>query len=56
MDLIKKVMTENEEIVEKYRKGKKGVIGVLIGQVIRLTKGRAQPQKIKDLLEKELGK
>ncbi len=52
---VDQVIEENEELVEKYRKGKKGVLGALIGQAMKLTKGKGDPKIIRDLFLKKLG-
>jgi len=48
---VRKVMAENEEIVKKYRAGQIGVLGYLVGLVMKQTQGRANPEIVKDLLE-----
>jgi aspartyl-tRNA(Asn)/glutamyl-tRNA(Gln) amidotransferase subunit B len=40
--------------VENYRKGKENALKFLVGQVMRKTKGRANPQVVNDLLRKKL--
>ncbi len=53
-NVVNQVIQENPEIVEKYRKGKTGVLGFLIGQVMKKTKGKANAGIVKNLLEKKL--
>lgn len=56
--LIKWVMEaikQNPDIVSKYKKGKTSVIGVLIGAVMRFSKGKADPKEVKKILEERLG-
>ena len=52
--IIEEVLKDNPKAVEDYKKGKKGVIGFLVGRVMKATKGRAHPQKTRELLEKFL--
>ena len=52
--IVDQVIEENEELVEKYRKGKKGILGALIGQAMKLTKGKGDPKIIRDLFLKKL--
>ncbi len=52
--IVEKVMSEHPEEVETYRKGKKGVIGFFVGQVMRETKGKANPGLVNRLLQKML--
>jgi aspartyl-tRNA(Asn)/glutamyl-tRNA(Gln) amidotransferase subunit B len=51
---IKQVISENEKSVNDYQEGKKGAIMYLVGQVMRLSKGKANPKKVKELLEEKL--
>ncbi len=52
--VIEEVLSENPKAVEDYRSGKKGVIGFLIGRVMKATKGKAHPQKTREILERLL--
>jgi aspartyl-tRNA(Asn)/glutamyl-tRNA(Gln) amidotransferase subunit B len=49
-DAVKAVLTENEEVVQKYRSGQMSVLGFLVGQVMKKTGGRANPQLVKEVL------
>ncbi len=53
-DLIKKVMDENPNEVEAYRGGKKKLFGFFVGQVMKASKGKANPQVVNDALKKLL--
>jgi aspartyl-tRNA(Asn)/glutamyl-tRNA(Gln) amidotransferase subunit B len=52
--VIDKVIIQNPKQVEQYKKGKTTLIQFFIGQVMKETKGQANPESIKDLLEKKL--
>ncbi len=52
---IDKVIAENPGQVEKYRSGKQGVIGWLVGQVMKATQGKANPKLVNELLRRKLG-
>ena len=52
--LIEGVLTENEKSVSDYRKGKKSALTFLVGQVMRKTRGKANPQKVNEILGKKL--
>jgi aspartyl-tRNA(Asn)/glutamyl-tRNA(Gln) amidotransferase subunit B len=52
---IDEVMAENPRQVEQYRSGKKTVLGFLVGQVMKKTKGQANPALVNQLLQKKLG-
>jgi len=51
---IKKIINSNPRQAAEYKKGKKPLIQFFIGKVMAETKGKANPEKVKDLLEKIL--
>ncbi len=53
--VCQEVMDENPKEVEKYRAGKKKVIGFLVGQVMKKTKGKANPKRVNEILTELLG-
>ncbi|MDY6799888.1 MAG: Asp-tRNA(Asn)/Glu-tRNA(Gln) amidotransferase subunit GatB [Bacteroidota bacterium] len=54
--IIKKIISEYPEEVEKYKNGKSKIIGLFMGQIMKRTKYRFQPQRAKLLLIEELNK
>ena len=52
--IIDQVIAANSKEVEQYRAGKKTVIGFFVGQVMKLSKGQANPQLVNQLLAKKL--
>ena len=52
--VVDKVIAENPDSVEKYRAGNIKVIGFLVGQVMKETKGKANPQLVNELLVKKI--
>lgn len=48
------VLAKYESQVQAYKKGKKGVLGLFVGEVMKLAKGKADPQKINELLQEKL--
>ena len=52
--IIDKVLEDNAKPVEQYRAGKTGSFGFFVGQVMKATGGRANPQTVNDLLRKKL--
>ncbi|MDP3013081.1 MAG: Asp-tRNA(Asn)/Glu-tRNA(Gln) amidotransferase subunit GatB, partial [Candidatus Subteraquimicrobiales bacterium] len=52
--IVEMVLEENASVVEEYRSGKEKAFGFLVGQVMRLTKGRANPQLVNEILRKKL--
>jgi aspartyl-tRNA(Asn)/glutamyl-tRNA(Gln) amidotransferase subunit B len=53
--VVHEVIQENPGPAEDYRMGAQKAIGFLMGQVMKKTQGKANPQIVKPLLEKELG-
>jgi len=52
--IIDDVMAANAKSVEEFRAGKEKAFNALIGQVMRATKGKANPQQVNDLLKAKL--
>jgi len=52
--IIDEVIATNPKQAEQYRAGKKTVIGFFVGQVIKLSKGQANPQMVNELVAKKL--
>jgi len=52
--LVTEVLEENPASVDDYRRGKEKALGFLVGQVMRKTKGRANPQLVNELLRRGL--
>lgn len=52
--LIVEVLSNNPDKVKAYQKGKKGLIGFFVGQVMRNSKGKADPKATNELLRKRL--
>ncbi len=53
--IVEKVIIENQDAVESYKKGKTNSLQFLAGQVMAEAKGRANPQVVQELLKKTLG-
>jgi len=52
---VEEAIKGNPKAVEDYRKGKKQALSFLIGQVMKLSRGKANPQKVREILESKLG-
>lgn len=50
----RKVLEDNPDAVAKYRSGKTTILGFLVGQMMKATQGRANPQRAQELLREEL--
>jgi len=51
---IEKAMESNPKQVEDYRKGKEKLFGFFVGEVMKQTKGKANPKLVNELLRKKL--
>lgn len=54
-DTIRKILEANKDQVDKYKSGKPQLFGFFVGQVMKETKGRANPETVNKLLREELG-
>jgi aspartyl-tRNA(Asn)/glutamyl-tRNA(Gln) amidotransferase subunit B len=54
-EVIEQVITANPQQVQGYQSGKDNLFGFFVGQVMKLTNGRANPVITSDLLHKRLG-
>ncbi|MGM0507439.1 MAG: Asp-tRNA(Asn)/Glu-tRNA(Gln) amidotransferase subunit GatB, partial [Bacteroidota bacterium] len=52
--IIASVIEENPEEAQKYRDGKKQVIGFFIGQVMKQSRGKANPKQVRELIAASL--
>jgi len=52
--IIDDVLAANPKQLEQYRAGKKTVMGFFVGQVMKATKGQANPQLVNELLARKL--
>jgi len=52
--IVRKVLADNPQQVEQFKAGKDRVIGFLVGQVMKASRGKANPEKVNEILRKEL--
>jgi aspartyl-tRNA(Asn)/glutamyl-tRNA(Gln) amidotransferase subunit B len=52
---VNEVVAAMPEKVAEYKKGKKGLIGLFVGEVKKKSKGKADPQQTTELIKKMLG-
>jgi aspartyl-tRNA(Asn)/glutamyl-tRNA(Gln) amidotransferase subunit B len=52
--LLDTVLAEHADAVENYRKGKTEAAGFLIGQAMRISKGKANPKLVREMIEAKL--
>ncbi len=49
-EVVQSIIEAQPDAVASYRSGKKGTLGFLVGQVMRETKGTANPKRVSELL------
>ena len=54
LPIIREVLRQNPDNVAKYKSGKQQVFGFFVGQVMKATRGQANPQVVNGLLKREL--
>ncbi|RMG23138.1 MAG: Asp-tRNA(Asn)/Glu-tRNA(Gln) amidotransferase GatCAB subunit B, partial [Armatimonadetes bacterium] len=54
--LVQRVLEANPDVVERYKQGKTSVKGFLVGQVMKETKGKANPGLVNQILDEELSR
>lgn len=54
--IIEKILSENEQSIVDYKNGKDRAIGFLVGQIMKASKGKANPQVVNKLLIEMLSK
>ena len=52
--IIDKILKNNSEKVLEYKKGKTKLFGFFVGQIMKLTKGKANPKIVNDLLKDKI--
>ncbi len=52
--IVEEVIEEHPDEVERYKNGKKGLVGFFIGQVMQRSKGKANPQLVREMITDKL--
>ncbi len=52
--IVEEVLAAHPQVVDDYRKGKKKALGFLVGQVMKRTRGKANPQVVNRMLEERI--
>ncbi len=53
--MVDEVIAKHSKEVERFRAGDEKLLGFFVGQVMKATKGKANPQMLNELLKKKLG-
>ena len=54
--IIDRIVADNPAQVEQFRAGKEKVLGFFVGQVMKATQGKANPQVVNELLRDALSR
>ena len=54
--IVSTIIEDNPEAVEDYKNGKSKAIGYMMGEIMKATRGKANPPKVKEILQKKLQK
>jgi aspartyl-tRNA(Asn)/glutamyl-tRNA(Gln) amidotransferase subunit B len=52
--MVDEVLANNPDQVQQYRDGKEQLIGFFVGQIMKASKGKANPAQVNELLQKKL--
>ncbi len=55
-EVVKQILNENPQSVEDYKAGKDRALGFLVGQAMKATKGKANPQMLNKIFVEEMKK
>ena len=55
LPIVERVILANGDKAAQYRAGKSGLLGFFVGQVIKETRGAANPQLVQELVKAKLG-
>ena len=56
MEYINQVLEENPQAIATYKSGRDNILGFLVGQVMKKSKGKANPALTSKLLKEEIMK
>ena len=53
--IVEEIVANNQPQVEQYKSGKTNIFGFFVGQAMKATKGKANPQTVNEILKELLG-
>jgi aspartyl-tRNA(Asn)/glutamyl-tRNA(Gln) amidotransferase subunit B len=53
--VVDQVLASNPKVVEDFRAGKEKALGFLVGQVMKVTRGKANPEMVNKMLREKMG-
>ena len=54
-DVVSNIISDHPKEVEAYKNGKTKLLGFFVGQVMKETKGKANPKLVNEILKGQLG-
>ena len=54
VQIVEKVLAENEQLIADYKAGKQNVFGFFVGACMKASQGKGNPKMIQDILKKML--
>ena len=55
-NIVEKIIESHQDEVRQFLEGKEKVIGFFVGQIMKETKGKANPKIVNDVLREKLAK
>lgn len=52
--IVEEILAENQQSIEDYRAGRDRALGFLVGQVMKATRGKANPQMVNEMIRKKI--
>lgn len=56
LEIVTRILDSNEQSIEDYKNGKDRAVGFLVGQIMKETKGQANPKMVNEILLEEISK
>lgn len=56
LEMVNTILDKNQQSIEDYKNGKDRALGFLVGQVMKESRGKANPQMVNKILKEELDK
>ncbi|MBR6027423.1 MAG: Asp-tRNA(Asn)/Glu-tRNA(Gln) amidotransferase GatCAB subunit B, partial [Neisseriaceae bacterium] len=53
--MVEEVLANNAKTVEEYKSGKEKAFNALVGQVMKASRGKANPQQVQEIMKAKLG-
>lgn len=54
LEIVKKVLSENQQSISDFKAGKDKALGYIVGQVMKMSQGKANPAMAKEMILKEI--